>query len=99
MTKIKFYLPNKDNQGNLIKPDKIINQLVDITGGLTIIPSIGYWKNQAGELIQEETSIIEISVSDFIQAKETIINLAKQFKREFNQETVMLELNNESVFI
>ena len=99
MTKIKFYLPNKDNQGKEINPDKIINSLVDITGGLTIIPSIGYWKNQEGKLIQEETKIIEISVDDYIQAKEAVINLAYQFKHEFNQEAVMLEFQGEAVFI
>ena len=97
--KLRFYIPNKDNQGNEINPDKVINELVDLVGGLTVIPSIGYYKTESGKIVQEETKIVEISIQDYIDIKEAVIGLAYQFKHDFNQESVMLEVNQEALFI
>ena len=98
--KIKFYYPNKDKQGNPIDQDKIneykIN-LVKITGGASEFTCKGYYINEHGKLLIENTDILESFTQ--VENKDKILSLAHDFKLACNQESVMLELDQEALFI
>ena len=99
--KIKFYLACKDKNGNQISQDIIedtIKDIVDIAGGLTQYNAIGYWKNQQGKIIKEKTLILEISCT-LVDIKLRILAIAAHYKYTGMQESIMLEFNQEAVFV
>jgi len=75
---------------NLPNIKKIVSSQFD---GFTLTNGEGYWRGES-----EESLIIEIVSNDDIEAK--VINLAKLIKLENNQESVLLQvLENSSIFI
>jgi len=98
--KVKFYYPNRDKIGDLVNPDTIKDfkiRLVKITGGATEYKAKGYYINNRGMLIEESTDILETNATVFV--KDKILSLARDFKIEASQESVMLELDEEAIFI
>ena len=98
--KIKFYYPNSDNNGSLVSPDIIKDfkiRLVKITGGATEYNAKGYYINNDGMLIEESTDILESVTTEAV--KDKILAIAHDFKIEASQESVMLELDEEVLFI
>lgn len=102
MDKIKFYLPDKNNNGETVNPDILdntIKKLCLISGGLTSYNACGYWINQSGKIIEETTQVLEINLILSEDNKNKILSLAHEFKEEAGQESVLIELPGESLFI
>ena len=98
--KVKFYYPNSDNNGSLVNPDIIKDfkiRLVTLTGGATEYKAKGYYINETGKLIEEYTDILESITTEAV--KDKILDIAQGFKTAASQESVMLELDEEVLFI
>ena len=83
------------------RTDRIIVMLVDMFGGSTVIPAIGYWRNEAGTVINERINIVRsatdpITLADHYQ---TVIDNMIKNGRSWYQEVIGLELNGSMIMI
>ena len=100
MNKIKFYLPDKDYKGDSISAAIVsdtIQEVCKLSGGATAYNAKGYWINQRGVLLQEDTTILDV-VTDSISRNQAL-QIMERFKEAANQESVLIEYNGEPLFI
>lgn len=104
---VSIYIPTEDKNAEVIPTDIrernlqwVVGRMIDEFGGVTSTESIGYWKNQREEVMQEEVTILH----SFVSAKATNVlvefmeNLASVIKINTNQECVLYTVNDQHFF-
>lgn len=97
---IKIYIGLTTKDGQVINNIKAIADIVELTPfeGYTILRAKGVYKKQL-----EDTIIIEYYGDELIDASSKLINssfdLAKKLREHFNQECVMITINNRAYFV
>ena len=102
MNKVIMYIPSFEKSGKEIKNrDKVLNDsllfFADNYGGATSYEANGSWKLANGKLQVEPVTIIYSHTKKAQKTK--LIKHARKLKLECKQESVMLEVNNEAIFI
>lgn len=92
--------------GNEIASDDLMKEMIELIGkrmvtlfgGVTATSSQGLWKNDQGEIVQEEVLVFKsFSDNDFALGEMRV--LAYEVKDAMQQECVMISMNNEAFFI
>ena len=83
------------------RTDRIILLMVDLFGGSTVLPAIGYWRNEAGIMINERINIVRsatdpITLADHYQ---TVVDTMITNGRSWYQDVIGLELNGSFIMI
>lgn len=97
---IKIYIGLTTKEGQTINNVKAIADIVELTPfeGYTILQAKGVYKEQL-----EDTIIIEIYGDELIDKSSKLIDksfaLAKKLREHFNQECVMMVVNNKAYFV
>ena len=83
------------------RTDRIVLMLVDLFGGSTVIPAVGYWRNEAGIIINERINIVKSATDPITLADHypTVIDNMITNGRSWYQDTIGLELNGSFIMI
>ena len=90
MNRLTITVPKADNDGRLIPPklfDWLEDELVRVYGGWTRVKVRGGWKNDAGDIISEESFRYDILTS---MGSIRLEFLAAEVARRWKQETVLV---------
>ncbi len=95
MITVVFHLPTSFNDGSDIPPELIemlVNRVIQKTGGITLIPCEGAWRDDEGYLHREVvlrimTGIDEAEVEDFVE----MVDLS--LKTAFRQKAAWIEVD------
>lgn len=97
---IKIYIGLTTKDGQVIDSNKAIEDILEIVPfeGYTILQAKGVYKGQL-----EDNIITEIYGDELIDKSSKLINssfdLGKKLREHFNQECVMLTVNNKAYFV
>lgn len=97
---IKIYIGLTTKDGQVIDNNKAIEDILEIVPfeGYTILQAKGVYKKKL-----EDSIIIEIYGDELIDKSSKLIdssfNLAKKLREHFNQECVMVVVNNKAYFV
>jgi len=92
---IILYVPIIEGKHNII--EYTIGRLIDWFGGITTTEGFGYWKDDKGNIIEDDILLINIKVTEEILMRYTVsINILCQIlKKQLNQDCIALEINGE----
>ncbi len=96
--RLTIYVPDRDKHGNPIPPDGvngIVRKVASLAGGCSVSPVKGYYINQEGQLIEENTLLVWTFTDD----EEKIINEFIRWGELTNQESLLVEKDGEPEFI
>ena len=103
--KVTVYVPATDNNGGMAKHidnakyvDRIAALMSNTFGGATSTPAIGYWMSDSRGLEKESTTIV-FAYAETLDEIDRVIDECEKLKRELNQDTVALEVDNKMYFI
>jgi len=103
---LKLYYPSKDKENKPLNQaianplyKHLIKDIVEITQGLTVYPSIGYYMSSQGMIIDENISIITVYTDKLELIQGLMQFYAKQMLDVLNQESIMIESDNIPSFI
>ena len=106
MDTIKITLPTTKNINQPLNEIEIqelkINAIKEfslIAGGCTIINGLGGWLDSQNNVIVENVYIVSSFIENAQNAKEFLISYAQKIKKEYQQESVLIELNQEILFV
>lgn len=102
----KIYFPSKDKVGKSLNPE-IENYVFSIVrdsicrelGGLTVSQVKGFYLNNDNQIIDENITLIQSYNDNLEKCTNVIRNLAKIIKDQLNQESVLIEIDNNPEFI
>jgi pyoverdine/dityrosine biosynthesis protein Dit1 len=106
MNNLKLYYPSVTSEGKPIDQmlsNKVYKQLCydicEISGGLTVTPCSGMYVNSLGTLISDDISLISVYTDKLDQMIKIMHENAMIILKSLNQESVMIEVNNNIEFI
>ena len=92
---IKLYVPTY-NETYLYE---LAKKICVLSGGLTVYPkNIGYWVNGKNELEKGDITVFEILTENKTTIK-NIMELAKDIKKDLNQQSFFIVLNDKAYFV
>ena len=59
--------------------------------GLTVVEAVGQWKGESGVVEQERSEIVTLLHTGSAAARQSVAELAAEYKRRFRQEAVLRE--------
>lgn len=106
MNTIKLYYPSMDQDNkpiNQMISNKIYKALCKdickVSGGLTVYPVKGMYLNSSGILINDDISLITVYTDKLNEISKIMHENAMIILKELNQESVLIEINNQLEFI
>ena len=106
MNSVKLYYPSVTSNNKPIDQmisnklyKQIIKDISEVSGGLTVIPCQGYYINANDQLINDDISLITVYTDKIDQMIELIKNESMLILKSLDQESVMIEINNQVEFI
>jgi hypothetical protein len=105
--RVSIYHPTKDRTSTML-PTSIVNDsllhcasiLSSLFGGATSQNSTGYYMTQAGELMEEFITVLYSNVQSVSSAqRHTLLTLCAGVKADLRQESVIIDIGEETLFI
>ncbi|PAB60738.1 hypothetical protein [Anaeromicrobium sediminis] len=101
-----FYIPYEDgNDMNLDKKkikhieDYVVDELIKLGGGATVLEGVGYWRDAAGVKKKMDTKVILSYLKNYDNILDRIEKIGNYIKNETNSKEVCYELNDVSYFM
>lgn len=104
---VTVYIPSTQAKDQVISNEEYTSR-IDYTagllsalfGGATLLPSVGYWKDQRGNVIKENITQIKAYTRHLTDDNLTkVIAHANELKARYEQEAISIEINNTLLFI
>src|SRR4030042_2802163 len=106
MNNLKLYFPSVDKNNNPIENglstkvyQALCKDICSVSGGLTVTPCAGMYINASGKLIQDDISLISVYTDQLDKMIKIMHENAMIILKSLNQESVMIEVNNQLEFI
>jgi hypothetical protein len=103
---VKLYYPSKDQDNKPLEgllSNKIYKQLCqdvcNLSGGLTVYPVKGLFLSSTGKLIDDDISLIQVFTDKLDSMIAVMKSNAMIILKELNQESVLIEVDNQIEFI
>ena len=93
--RLTLHVPEALNDGSPVCPSQFEAYeaaLIDLAGGFTLLPAIGAWRSQSGQIYREPMRLYAIDVADVDATMPVLHKLVRQIGADLAQEAIYVSL-------
>ena len=100
-----IYVPSTKNVNEKIdntdEVKRVIGELSDLFGGATATPALGGWRCADGKVVTEQVTIVYAycTTEKSVEHADRVVDIARRICKEYSQEAVTVEYNNQVAFV
>lgn len=105
MQKVEFYIPSRSKSGidltdlQTYESNAIAEKLTNMYGGASMREEIGFYKDKHGYLVTEKILVVYSYFEPTEVSTGALTYLAKEIKKSMMQESFMLVIDNNPIFL
>ena len=99
LDQLNFGLNTPDGKVSEEEWNKFVNNIITLQfpDGFTVIDAHGQWRGKNGEIIKENTKLVQIVHENKPEINNKIEKIVREYKTEFSQESVLRIVNCQEV--